>query len=69
MVGLLAMTTAGFLWWIVSAVVWVVLIYLVYKIAVTKGRSPFLWVVLALFLPLISLIIVLILPARSRPPA
>jgi hypothetical protein len=45
---IVAMTTAGFLWWIVSVVV---------------------WVVLALFLPLISLIIVLILPARSRPPA
>ena len=66
MLGLVAMTTAGFMWWIVSAVVWIVLIYLVFRIAVTKGRGPFLWVVLALFLPVISLIIVLLLPARSR---
>ena len=32
-----------------------------------KGRSAVLWAVVALFLPLIALIIVLLLPARTAP--
>jgi hypothetical protein len=32
-----------------------------------KGRSAVLWAVVALFLPLIALVIVLLLPARTAP--
>jgi bacteriorhodopsin len=37
-------------------------------LAASKGRSPLLWVVLAIFFPLITIIVLLIIPAKSRPP-
>jgi uncharacterized membrane protein YoaK (UPF0700 family) len=45
----------------------VVLVVATALLARRKGRSAVLWAVVALFLPLIALIIVLLLPARTAP--
>jgi len=68
MLGVLAAT--GFwvwFWWIVSIFVWVLFIYFTFLLAASKGRSPLLWVILAVFFPLITIIILLIIPSKSRP--
>lgn len=69
MLGVLAAT--GFwmwVWWIVSIFLWVLFIYVTFLLAASKGRSPILWVILAVFFPLITIIILLIIPSKSRPP-
>jgi hypothetical protein len=53
-------------WWLVALVFWIVFIYLTFLLAASKGRSPILWVILAVFFPLITIIILLIIPAKSR---
>jgi hypothetical protein len=69
MLGLVvAATFWTFLWWIVGVVLWAVFIYFTYMLAAAKGRSPLLWVILAIFFPLITIIVLLIIPAKSRPP-
>jgi ABC-type multidrug transport system permease subunit len=45
---------------------WVVFLTFTMQVARSKGQSPLLWGLLACFLPLISLIVVLLLPARSQ---
>ena len=65
---LIAATFWTFLWWIIAVVVWVLFIYFTFLLAASKGRSPLLWVVLAIFFPLITIIILLIIPSKSRPP-
>ena len=68
MLGVLAAT--GFwvwFWWIISIFVWVLFIYFTFLLAASKGRSPLLWVILAVFFPLITIIILLIIPSKSRP--
>jgi len=69
MLGVIAAT--GFwmwIWWIVSIFLWVLFIYFTFLLAASKGRSPLLWVILAVFFPLITIIILLIIPSKSRPP-
>jgi hypothetical protein len=69
MLGVLAAT--GFwmwFWWMVSIFLWVLFIYFTFLLAASKGRSPLLWVILAVFFPLITIIILLIIPSKSRPP-
>jgi Na+-translocating ferredoxin:NAD+ oxidoreductase RnfA subunit len=69
MLGLVvAATFWTFLWWIVGIVLWAIFIYFTFMIAASKGRSPLLWVILAIFFPLITIIVLLIIPAKSRPP-
>ncbi len=53
-------------YWLISVIVWVLFMYVTFMLAVSKGRSPFLWVILAIFLPLITIIILLILPPKQR---
>jgi hypothetical protein len=53
-------------WWLVALVFWIVFIYLTFLLAASKGRSPILWVILAVFFPLITIIILLIIPSKSR---
>jgi hypothetical protein len=68
MLGVIAAT--GFwmwIWWIIAVVFWVLFIYFTFLLAASKGRSPLLWVILAIFFPLITIIILLIIPAKSRP--
>jgi hypothetical protein len=67
MLGVIAAT--GFwmwVWWFVALVFWIVFIYLTFLLAASKGRSPILWVILAVFFPLITIIILLIIPSKSR---
>jgi hypothetical protein len=55
---------AVLLWWVLSIVLWVVFLVLTMSIARSKGHSGLLWGLLAVFLPLITFIIVLLLPPR-----
>jgi Na+-translocating ferredoxin:NAD+ oxidoreductase RnfA subunit len=69
MLGLVvAATFWTFLWWIIAVVLWAVFIYFTFMLAASKGRSPLLWVILAIFFPLITIIILLIIPSKARPP-
>ena len=45
------------LWWIISIFLWVVFIYVTFLLAATRSLSPLLWVILAVFFPLITIII------------
>ena len=69
MLGLVvAATFWTFLWWIIAVVLWAVFIYFTFMLAASKGRSPLLWVILAIFFPLITIIILLVIPSKARPP-
>ena len=54
--------------WIISIVVYLAFIYFTFMIARAKGRSAVLWTILAIFFPLIALIIVALLPTRRGAP-
>ena len=56
----------AFFWWLIFVVAWAVFLFITVTIARSKGRSGLFWGILACFLPLITIIIVLLLPARSR---
>lgn len=56
----------SFVWWLVVFALWVVFLTLTMSIARSKGHSPLLWGLLACFLPLITVIIVLLLPAKTQ---
>jgi hypothetical protein len=69
MLGLLvAATFWTFLWWVLGVVLWVIFIYFTFLLAASKGRSPLLWVILAIFFPLITIIVLLVIPSKSAPP-
>ena len=69
MLGLVvAATFWTFLWWIIGIVLWAVFIYFTFMLAASKGRSPLLWVILAIFFPLITIIVLLVIPSKARPP-
>ncbi|HEY6566757.1 MAG TPA: hypothetical protein VI341_04480 [Actinomycetota bacterium] len=48
----------------IAVFLWVIFLTLTMTIARSKGHSPLLWGLLACFLPLITVIIVLLLPNR-----
>ena len=54
-----------FIWWLLIAFAWIIFLFLTMSIARSKGHSALLWGLLAVFLPLITVIIVLLLPNRS----
>ena len=56
----------AFFWWIIFVVAWVIFIYLTISIARSKGRSGLLWGLLACFFPLITIIVLLLIPPASR---
>ena len=56
----------GFFWWLIFVIAWVVFLSITIAIARSRGRSALLWAILACFLPLISIIILVLLPDRSR---
>ena len=69
MLGLVvAATFWTFLWWIIGIFLWAVFIYFTFMLAASKGRSPLLWVILAIFFPLITIIVLLVIPSKARPP-
>jgi Na+-translocating ferredoxin:NAD+ oxidoreductase RnfA subunit len=55
----------GFIWWLLIVALWVIFLSVTMSIARSKGHSPLLWGLLAVFLPVITLIIVLLLPNRA----
>jgi len=55
----------GFLWWLIVVFLWFVFLMITMSIARSKGHSPLLWGLLAVFFPLITVIIVLLLPPRA----
>jgi hypothetical protein len=55
----------GFIWWLIIAFFWVIFLSFTMSVARSKGYSPLLWGLLAVFLPAITLIIVLLLPNRA----
>ncbi len=52
-------------WWLIIFAFWVMFMYFTFMLAASKGRSPILWCILAIFLPLITVIILLLLPPRA----
>jgi len=69
MLGLVVASTFWtFFWWVIAVVLWAIFIYFTFVLAASKGRSPLLWVILAIFFPLITIIVLLILPAKSTSP-
>ena len=65
MVAMIIASVWSFFWWVVIVIAWVMFLTLTMAIARSKGRSALLWGLLACFFPLITVIIVLLLPARS----
>jgi len=55
-----------FFWWLIFVVIWAMFLFITITIARSKGRSALLWGLLACFFPLITIIIVLLLPTRSQ---
>jgi hypothetical protein len=53
-------------WWFIMVTLWVLFVYFTFMLAASKGRSPLLWVILAVFFPLITIIILLVLPPTDR---
>jgi membrane protein DedA with SNARE-associated domain len=54
---------AGTIWF----VVWVVSLFLVWRMVDRKDLNRALWIILCIFFPVIILIVVALLPARQRP--
>lgn len=54
----------GFLWWLLAFIAWVIFLSITIAIARSKGRSAILWGILAVFFPLITIIVLLLIPAR-----
>jgi len=56
----------SFFWWLIFFSLWVVFLILTMNIARSKGYSPLLWGLLACILPLVTVIILLLLPSRLQ---
>jgi hypothetical protein len=41
----------GFIWWVILAAFWVIFLFMTMSIARSKGHSPLLWGLLAVFFP------------------
>ena len=55
----------GFIWWLLIVTLWVIFLAVTMSLARSKGHSPLLWGLLAVFLPGITIIILLLLPNRT----
>ena len=53
-------------YWVISFIVWILLIAWTASIAARKGRSPFLWGLLAFFFSCIALVVILLMPSKVR---
>jgi hypothetical protein len=57
-------------WWVYGTIwfiIWVVCLWLVWRMVDRKDLNRAGWIILTIFLPIIGLIIVAILPAKHRP--
>ena len=63
---LLAATTSSVspIVWVISFIVWILIISWTAAIARRKGRSPFIWGLLAFFFSIITLIVIALMPSR-----
>jgi len=53
-----------FFWWLIFFFAWLMFLGLTIAIARSKGRSALLWGLLACFFPLITIIVLLVIPSR-----
>ena len=60
------MTTAEVVAVTIGVVVWVICLWLVWRMVDRKDLNRALWIILCIFFPILTLIIVAILPARQR---
>jgi hypothetical protein len=56
----------AFFWWLIFVVAWVFFIFITITIARSKGRSGLLWGLLACFFPLITIIVLVLIPPARR---
>jgi cytochrome bd-type quinol oxidase subunit 2 len=59
-----ASTSISWVAYAISFIIWILVISWTAAIARRKGRSPFLWGVLAFFFSLIALIVVALMPSK-----
>jgi hypothetical protein len=59
-------STAAIVGSVIGLMIWILIIAWTASIASRKGRSPFLWGLLAFFVSLIALILVALMPSRRR---
>ncbi len=57
-------STAFWVGWVIGLIIWILIISWTAAIARRKGRSPFLWGLLAFFFSLIALIVIALMPSR-----
>jgi uncharacterized BrkB/YihY/UPF0761 family membrane protein len=60
----MASSGGGFLYWLVSFVIWLLVMVWIYNIARRKGRHAVGWVILGFFFSILALIVVLLLPSK-----
>jgi hypothetical protein len=63
---MIVVAALSFFWWLIFFSLWVVFLILTMNIARSKGYSPLLWGLLACILPLVTVIILLLLPSRLQ---
>jgi hypothetical protein len=61
---LTASAGGAFLGWIVSVVVWLLVMVWIYNLARRKGRHAVGWVILGFFFFILALIVLLLLPSK-----
>ena len=57
-------STTTWIGWVIGLIIWILIISWTAAIARRKGRSPFLWAVLAFFFSFIALILVALMPSK-----
>jgi hypothetical protein len=57
-------STATLIGWVLGFIIWILVIAWSAAIARRKGRSPFIWGLLAFFFSFIALIVVALMPSR-----
>ena len=69
-VGAVGISVAATFWsYLILAIVMAVFVWLPAKIAIGKGRNPWLWGALGFVFPLITLVVILVLPSTTPPAA
>jgi predicted PurR-regulated permease PerM len=57
-------STTTWIGWVIGLIIWILIISWTAAIARRKGRSPFLWGLLAFFFSLIPLIVIALMPSK-----
>jgi len=59
-------SSATVIGWVIGVMIWILIIAWTASIARRKGRSPFLWGLLAFFFSLFALILIALMPSRRN---